>query len=212
MIIAAAQTKPQRFDINSNLLDHYKMIDLTADNDARLIIFPEMSLTGYEREKASEMAFSVDDSRLAELTKMAAEKNMIIIAGAPLRIENRLYIGAFILKPDQSVSVYTKQFLHDGEELYFKSSLDFNPVIELNSERLCLAICADISNPIHAENAHKSGATIYMSGIFYTPKGIPEAYQTLSGYAKKYSMNILMSNFAGQSWDLESGRKIRVLG
>jgi predicted amidohydrolase len=48
MIIAAAQTKTKRGDVKSNLIDHYKMIDLASENGAELIVFPEMSITGYE--------------------------------------------------------------------------------------------------------------------------------------------------------------------
>ncbi len=32
MILASAQTSPKRFDINANLNDHYKLIELAAKN------------------------------------------------------------------------------------------------------------------------------------------------------------------------------------
>jgi predicted amidohydrolase len=50
IILAAAQTKPKRGDIDSNLLDHYRLVELAAINKANLIVFPELSITGYERE------------------------------------------------------------------------------------------------------------------------------------------------------------------
>jgi predicted amidohydrolase len=118
-----------------------------------------------------------------------------------------LYIGAFIIKPDYSVSIYTKQYLHSGEEIFFKSSSGYNPKIRIGNEQISIAICSDIDNPSHAENANKMGATIYIASIFFTPNGIPNAYKTLSGYAKQYGMNVLMSNYCGQSWGLDSGGK-----
>jgi predicted amidohydrolase len=205
MILTSAQTKPKRGNTAENLLDHYRLIELAAVNNTDLILFPEMSITGYEREDAEKFAFSIDDSRLNHLKKLAVGHKMIIIAGAPIKIGSDLYIGAFILFPDNTVSIYTKQFLHTGEEVYFKSSFDFNPLIELEDERISLAICADIDNPLHPENASKVKTTIYMPGIFFSPNGIPEAHDLLSRYAQKYSMNVLMSNFCDESWGRPSG-------
>ncbi len=45
MILAAAQTKPTRGDIEANLSDHYRLIELAVQNGAQLIAFPEMSIT-----------------------------------------------------------------------------------------------------------------------------------------------------------------------
>lgn len=69
MILAAAQTKPTRGDIEANLADHYRLIELAVQNEVQLIAFPEMSITGYERENAQKLAFKKDDSRLDHLKK-----------------------------------------------------------------------------------------------------------------------------------------------
>ena len=77
-------------------------------------------------------------------------------------------------------------------------------MIEFENEKISLAICADIANPMHAENAGKNKTTLYVASIFYTPDGIAEAYQQLGAYAKKYSMNVLMANYGGPSYCFES--------
>jgi len=205
MILASAQTRPKGGDINDNLRDHYILIKIAADKGADLIVFPEMSITGYEREKADLLAFTPNDSRLDKLAKLAVDREIVIIAGAPIRINFDLYIGGFIFQPDNSLVIYTKQFLHLGEEAYYKSSFDYNPIIKLDNERISFAICADIDNPKHPENAGKVDSSIYISSIFFSPKGIPSAHRLLSSYAKKYSMNVLMSNFSGESWGQASG-------
>lgn len=205
MILASAQTNPKRGDIESNLIDHYNLIELASKNQVNLIVFPEMSISGYERENAKDLAFTSTDSRLDKLRQLSTDNKMIVIAGAPILINNDLYIGAFILKPDFSISIYTKQFLHNGEEKFFKSSFDYNPILSLNNERISLSICADIDNPLHAENASKNDATIYLASIFFTSNGISNAYKTLSGYSNRYRMNVLISNYCGQSWKLDSG-------
>jgi predicted amidohydrolase len=207
MIFASAQTRPHRFNTEQNLQDHYQFIKIAADHDAGLIIFPEMSVTGYERDKAGEMAFTADDARLNEFKKLSAGKNMIIIAGAPVKMNSLLYIGSFIFLPDGSLKVYTKQFLHGSEENYFQSSVDFNVLIPFEGERIAPAICADIDHPEHPKNAAVAGATMYFPSIFFSPGGIPDAYNVLSGYAQKHSMHVLMSNFCIGSWGRPSGGK-----
>ncbi len=205
MILASAQTKPKQGNIESNLLDHYHLIDLASKNHADLIVFPEMSITGYEREKAKDLAFTKTDSRLDRLRQLSVDTKMILIVGAPIQINKKVYIGAFILKPDHSISIYTKQYLHSGEEEFFDSSFDYNPLISLNSEQISVAICADIVNPRHPENAHKNKSTIYIASIFFTPNGITDAHKTLGDYSRQYRMSVLMSNYCGKSWGFESG-------
>jgi predicted amidohydrolase len=207
MILAAAQTKPKQGNIKENLLDHYRLAEIASANGCNLIAFPELSITGYERENAHNLAFTRNDPRLAELREIARRNNITIIAGAPIKINTNLYIGSFIFSPDNTVSVYTKQFLHLGEEKYYKPSVNYNPVIKLGMERISLAICADIDHSSHPKNAYETKSTIYVSSLFFTPNGIPEAYQLLSNYAKTYGMDVLMTNYSGESWDLISGGK-----
>ncbi|MBO9584047.1 MAG: carbon-nitrogen hydrolase family protein [Flavobacterium sp.] len=207
MILAAAQTKPKRGNIASNLLDHYRFIELAAQNGAQLIVFPEMSITGYERENAMELAFAQDDYRINHLKDLATDNNIVIIAGAPILIEDQLFIGEFIIAPNDSVSIYTKQYLHEGEDDFFQSAFDFNPMIIIENQNISFAICADIDNPKHSESAAKNDTDIYIASIFFSPNGIPNAYRDLQNYAKKHKMNVLMSNFSGESWGSPSAEQ-----
>lgn len=149
MIIAAAQTKPHNGNIDANINDHLRFIEIAALHGVQLIVFPEMSLTGYERERAVELSFIPDDTRLNVLKELAVLHNMAIIVGAPISISGQLHIGSFIFSPDNTVSIYTKQFLHPGEEIAFSPKVNFNPVIQLAGETISLGICADIVNPLH---------------------------------------------------------------
>jgi predicted amidohydrolase len=207
MVIAAAQINPIREGLNQNLETHYNLIKLAVGKGVRLIAFPELSITGYEREEANKLSFSISDDRLNILKELSAEHNMIIIAGAPIKMDTGLYIGSFVIFPDKSVSIYTKQYLHTGEELFYKPSFDFNPLIELEGEHISLAICADIDHPEHAENAGKKKSSFYIPSIFFSPKGIGDAYQKLSSYAARHSMNVLMSNFCVTSYGSDAGGK-----
>ena len=110
------------------------MLDRAAQRRADLIVFPEMSLTGYTRENAAALAFDVDDARLGPLKSATASHRIIAVAGAPIGLNGALYIGSFILFPDHSQSLYIKQFLHSGEELHFCSSFEHDPLIRSSGE------------------------------------------------------------------------------
>jgi predicted amidohydrolase len=205
MKFASAQTKPVRRDIDTNLKDHYRFIEIAASHGARLILFPEMSITGYEREDAQRLSFTENDPRCNRLKELSVEKDIIIICGAPLKMNNALYIGTFIFKPDNTTDIYTKQYLHPGEEVYFSSSFAYDPVVNLDIFRCSPAICADIDNPEHPEKAYKKNCNVYLPSIFFSPRGIPEAYENLKKYSGQYHMNVLMSNFCGTSWGQPAG-------
>ena len=198
MILVTAQTSLKRFDINANLDDHQNLIGLAANYGAKLILFPDLSITGYERAKAKELMFNKDDSRLDKLCKLANQKMIIVIAGAPIQIENGQFIGSFIIKPDGTVSIYTKQYLHTGEEVFFHSSFDYNLTNEVNNEIVSLVIYSDINNSNYPEYAKTHNTYIYLASIFFEPDELSKVYKTLSSYAANHSMSVLMSNFTGR--------------
>lgn len=207
MIIASAQTSPTRDNTSRNINDHIRLTKLAIKNGADLILFPEMSLSSYERKNANQLTFSENDPRLDELRKIASENSITIIAGAPIKIKNNTYIGCFVISPDNQLDIYTKQFLHGGENDYFVSSCDYNPIIKIKGERISLAICADINHEQHIINAKLKKSTIYLAGIFFSNTEMIKAHHLLSSYAKDHNINVLMSNFVGDVWDMIGGGK-----
>ncbi len=204
MKIAAAQIKPIDGNIESNMAMHVHWIDEAVLQNVRLIVFPEMSLTGYQRERAEELSLTEFDLRLDVLQKNANENNICIVAGAPIKIDSKIFIGSFILQPNKQIEIYNKQYLHNGEEIYFESSFNFNPLVQIENENISLAICADISNEKHVEVAFQNNTSLYLASIFYTPNGIDEAYFKLANYAGKFNMNILMANYVGESYQMNA--------
>lgn len=200
MKIAAAQIKPDDGNIEANITQHCEWVELAANEGVQLIVFPEMSLTGYQREFAAQCSFLPEDTRLDPLKRLSAERNIIIIAGAPIDAGGQLYIGCFIMQPDGEVNRYTKQFLHGEEALFFVPGHQHNPLISLQEEKISLAICADIAHPEHALQASQRGTTVYIAGIFYTPDGMAQGYSDLRYYAATYGMDILMANYTGRSY------------
>jgi predicted amidohydrolase len=200
MKIAAAQISANDEDVQANIRTHIRWSEEAAAPGAELIVFPELSLTGYHIERAREFRFTPDDPRLQPLQETADRCNIHIVAGAPVEIEQTLHIGAFILRPHQPALIYTKQFLHAGEEKAFAPSFDFNPVLELAEERIAFAICADISHPEHGANAARNKATTYVAGIFCTPGGIENDHSYLMQFSLQHQLRVVMANYVGTSY------------
>lgn len=205
MKIASAQINCIVGEIQQNLEEHYRIIEAAIKEEVKLIAFPEMSITGYCREEGENLAFTENDSRLDKLKELSVDGDIHIVVGAPIKIKDKLYIGAFVIYPNKPIGIYTKQYLHDGEELFYSSSMDYNPIIKLGQEYISIAICADINNKKHPSQASKNGSTIYLPCIFYSKEGINKGYEQLRTYSKDYSLNILMSNYSGELWNMESG-------
>src|ERR1700733_13587250 len=94
--IAAVQTTPIRGDVDANIEQHVALVSVGASAGAKVLVFPELSLTGYEMELAGELAFSEGDARLAPLADAASKHGVILLVGAPARVESGLHIAAFI--------------------------------------------------------------------------------------------------------------------
>lgn len=196
MKICIAQTSPVKGNIEVNIEGHLKWIAQAVAQNAGLIIFPELSLTGYEPELANDLAIHLNDSRLDCLQEISDTENIIIGVGAPLTVENGIYISLILFQPQQDRSSYSKQYLHEDEEPFFVCGPQASGI--LNTEPpIALAICYEISIPEHAEGASQHGASIYIASVAKTVSGVEKANQRLSEIASEYGMTVLMSNCIG---------------
>ncbi len=194
--IAAAQSRSIKGDFQRNMGEHVMFAKTAAENRVDVIVFPELSLTGYEPELAQELALSINDKVLDPLVDASNEWDIAIIAGCPVRsISSRPYLGAFIIQPGKPVSVYRKRYLHTGEERHFIPSQD-NAVFNYREKQIGIAICADIDNPQHPADAERKGANIYAAGVCITHGGIHETSETMSRYASQHNMITVMANHA----------------
>ncbi len=196
-VMAVAQTASVRGDVEGNVATHMRFVEAAAKHGARLIVFPELSITGYEPDIAATHTLTPEDPRLKLLRDAAKKYTMTIVAGAPYRSPKDLHIAAFVIQPD-GARVYTKHHLHSGEERFFVAGT-MGLQIGLDGERVSFAVCADTTHPTHAEAAARAGATVYAAGVFITPTGIEADSTQLMGYAKKHRMVVLMANYAAPS-------------
>ena len=204
MKICIAQTRAVKGDIGQNIVHHKELAELAALRSVRIIIFPELSLTGYEPELASALATNKDDERLNELQQVSDEKNIVIGAGIPIKSDEGILIGMIIFRPLQPRQTYFKQYLHPDEEPWFMKGPSQKVLEEVN-DHIAVAICYEISVSEHAQQAHENGAEIYMASVAKTVGGMEKAFETLAATAKKYSMVVLVSNCVGECEGKEAG-------
>lgn len=195
--IAAAQSASIPGDIDANLQRHCAFIDAAAGAGVELLVFPELSLTGYEPALLAANLLAADDTRLTPLRARAQSLGMTIIAGAPLPNKDGLpHIGALIFHADGRTSTYRKHFLHPGEEQFAAAGSAVSKIIDVRGVPVALAICADTANQQHPHAAAVAGATLYAAGSLISSAGYEKEQSLLSGYAKLFSLGILLANHA----------------
>lgn len=129
LTLAAAQTVSIPGDIAANIQRHLALMRAAAEQGVQCLVFPELSLTGYEPFLAADLAIDPQDAVLTPLRELARELQLTAVVGMPVRLTPKtgVLIGALVLEADGSVGVYTKQHLHPGEELAFAAGRAASP-------------------------------------------------------------------------------------
>jgi len=197
MRIGIAQTKAEKGDIERNLDIHIKYIMKAIDNAADMIVFPELSLTGYEPELAIQLATTSSDKRLDKLQELSDKNKIIIGVGLPTIEDDKVFVSMIIFQPSKERITYSKQYLYHTEIGTFTAG--HNPLVIRFDEKniIAPAICFELSNDEHVEDAHKNGATVYIASVLNSFNGVDADLKRLSEIAAKYGMTTFMSNYTG---------------
>ena len=187
--VAAAQSCSQPGDIAANLQTHLRFIAAARQARAELLLFPELSLSGYEPTLVRHYLLEPSDEQLAPIKDLAREAGMTIVVGAPVasQVADKPCIGAISFYPDGSHSVYRKQHLHPGEEGFATPGpVDAsNPNgYMLGDTAAALAICADSMHPPHAQRAATAGAALYLASSLVSVGGFESDARQLQQYAQ----------------------------
>ncbi|MGB3125835.1 MAG: carbon-nitrogen hydrolase family protein [Pseudomonas sp.] len=200
LTLAAAQSISIAGDVAANIERHLALMRSAAEHGVQLLVFPELSLTGYEPSLAAGLAIAPQDDVLAPLREMAQELRLTAVVGMPIRLTpgSGVLIGALVLGADGSLAVYTKQHLHPGEETAFIAGQG-GAALEWGDNRVALAVCADFSHASHPRQAAEAGATAYAAGVLISESGYATDSALLQGYAAEYGLLVLMANHGGPS-------------
>ncbi len=196
MKISLAQTQPVSGNFEANIKDHLKFVEQAIEQDAGLVIFSELSLTGYEPELAKSLAIDLHDSRLDPFQALSDAHNIVICVGAPTKADNGICISLVFFRPNKERSLYAKQHLHEDEDPYFIPGPPSDGLISAE-KKVALAICYELTIPEHSEAANVNGAEVYIASVAKTVNGVARNNPRLSEIAKRYQIPVLMCNCVG---------------
>jgi predicted amidohydrolase len=206
MKIAIVQIEPIKGDIEKNLDKHLECINETLEIQPDLLMFPELSLSGYEPELAKCLAVDSNDKRMDELQKVSDKRHIILCVGVPTTKNNNLFVSMIIFQPNKERITYSKQYLYPTETKVFTAG-DTPCFIPYEDDIIAPAICYELSNNEHIGNACKVGATIYMASVLNSISGVDADIEKLSQIASIYGMTTFMANYVGSSGGYECAGK-----
>ena len=205
LTVSLAQVPVVKGDVMGNLEHHIKMIKQSSCHNADVVVFPELSLTGYELTLASDLALSPEVQSFKELSQASIENEIIVVAGCPLIADksSKPTIGAVVCFPNGTVDFYSKQYLHDGEDEYCATG-DKDYLFKVNGYQVALAICADFVEPNHSQRARDLGADIYLVSALISETGFAADAKILSDIALAHRFPVLLSNHISMTggWDV----------
>jgi predicted amidohydrolase len=198
--LAAAQSTSLAGDVAGNVAAHGRYIETAAAAGVDILVFPELSLSGYEPDLTAGCALTAQDAVLQPLQEKARAARMIVIAGAPLLSAGaRPYIGVIVFFPDRAPLTYCKRYLHPGEEVFAEVGEAPSCTFRRGGDCCALAVCADTTQEQHMRDAVDAGANLYLAGVLWSAKGYAADAAQLQTYATEYPVAILMANHGAPS-------------
>ncbi|MFJ2191464.1 carbon-nitrogen hydrolase family protein [Kitasatospora sp. NPDC087861] len=170
--IATVQAQAVAGDVAANAAQAAELIREAAEADARLVLFAEKFLSGYEpeliRTDPLKCAVQPGDPRLAPIAEACRETGTAAIVGAAVQDGDDLRVSALVLGPDGGfVTRYDKQYLFKTERAYYRPGTA-GCTLELDGWRLGLGICYDSGFPEHARAAALDGCHAYLVGALFS--------------------------------------------
>ena len=196
MRIALAQARAVAGDVEANVRNHLRLAQAALAQSARLVVFPELSITGYEPALCREAALLPGDRRLDAFQRQSDASGATLAVGAPTKTEDKPRISLVVFQPKAPRTVYSKHYLHADEEPFFSPG-PRAPGIVGTAPRVGLAICYELSVPAHAEATFRQGADLYLASVANTQKGVETAGARLSALARQFEAPALMVNCIG---------------
>ncbi|MGW4475881.1 carbon-nitrogen hydrolase family protein [Nonomuraea sp. NPDC004354] len=193
LVIAVAQPECVPYDVTANAVTHAAAIRAAG---ARVVVFPELSLTGYHLDAA---AIGTDDPRLAPVVEACAETGSIALAGAPVQGEaGRPHISTLAVDGTGVVVAYRKLWLSTTEAGRFAPG-DKPAVLEVDGWRLGLAICKDTGVAQHAADTAALGMDAYVGGVLEHREDTAVQDERARRIATEHGVWVAVASFAGSS-------------
>ncbi|MGW6983778.1 carbon-nitrogen hydrolase family protein [Streptomyces sp. NPDC054932] len=198
MKIAAAQLTCTPADVRANVEQAAALAASARAQGAELVVFPELTLTGYELAALAAdpgLWTPADDPRLDPLRSagIATAVNVALPTGGP-----RPALATLVHDADGAhVTTYAKQHLYRHEqELFLAGEEDGR--FELGGIRFSLGVCFDNHFPDLPGRGAADGCRVHLASSLYgTGDGIHERATVHPGIAKEHGLYVVLANHVG---------------
>jgi predicted amidohydrolase len=163
MRIALAQAAGTPGDVEANLADVRRIAGEAATAGARLAIFPETFLTGYNigADRLAELAEPVDGPSVRALDEMAADAGLAILCGYAERDGDAVYNSAVLVDRDGATLANARKTHLFGEvDRAAFAAGDAFTLTTIDDVRVGVLICFDIEFPEPARELALAGAQL----------------------------------------------------
>lgn len=211
LVVAVAQPSCVAHDVVANARAHAALVRAAG---ARVVVFPEMSLTGYQPD--AELV-APPDARLAPLVEACAEVRAVALAGAPVPTAGTsagpgddpgACIGVLAVDGEGATVAYRKMHLGGAEPARFAAGPGPR-VVEVDGWRLGLAVCRDTGIPGHAAATAALGMDAYVAGVLEMADDVAVIGQRARRVGDDHGVWVAIASFAGGTgggYDRAAGR------
>jgi len=200
--LAIAQLNPCVGDFAQNFEKIQQAIQQAKDEQADIVLFPEMVVTGYPPEDLLfRPAFLTQVKQMLARIKAVAE-NIIVVVGAPVEEQGALYNMALVYQNGETLAKYAKQHLPNyrvfDEKRYFHEGND-TVIVDINGVRTALLICEDVWKDAPIQQAHQQGAelALVLNASPFRHDKAKERLALLQRHASTHKMVIAYANLVG---------------
>lgn len=160
--VCLVQTDNSWEDIDANLMGLTKKLH-EIDEDADLIILPELFSTGFTME-AKAVAESMDGKGVTWMKTMSKVKQSLIIGSLLISEAGSFFNRLIVAFPNGDIQYYDKRhlFSYAGEDKVFKAGSK-RLVVEYKGFKICPLICYDLRFPVWARNTEEVDVFIFVA-------------------------------------------------
>ena len=124
---AAAVPAVRPADVEYNVAEICSLIGEAFENGVSLVVFPELSLTGYTCGSlfGQSLLVSSAEDGVKKIAEFSRGKDVTIVVGAPVPYRSRLYDCAIVIRNGNVKGIVPKTYVTASESRWFASGRDF---------------------------------------------------------------------------------------
>jgi predicted amidohydrolase len=193
--------------ISANAPEHVRLIEDADSHGARLVVFPELSLTGYDlpllrsghQFDAGDQWVAPGDRRLDPIREICRRTGITAVIGAPFREpDGTPRLASLAVHPNGAEEAGFKTHLHGDERSLFEAGQE-PLLLDVDGWKIALAICFDAAHPEHSGDAAAAGADVYAVSALYTQEEGHRLGLHLGARAMDNRMYGVLANLGGHT-------------